>query len=176
MLEVVSEQSGRVAAAVALLKSEGFEVKSRAERKVGYMRIWDDRQAEVMSVLAARRDGVANDALWLLPHVLNALPRDGQRVPVDQSRLGGAAGLDPARTSRAFALLREAGVVLAPMPLGRSQSWEVDARYASKQPDAAVHREIDRQRVALEAERVVRSRLRVVASVPLREVAYDPPA
>lgn len=165
-------------AAMAVLAAAGMVVApSPAARRAGYMRVWIDREQEIASGL---RDLTGS---WLLcMHVLRqataTLPLDGQRMGVTQAELAEREGLTPAQVSRAFKALAEVGAVLLPRPEGKSKTWEVDAEYASRLPDAENRRQqaIERQRQEVARDRAVAARKAVAAGVKLREVPIEAPS
>lgn len=134
------------------------------------MRIWFDRAGEIDAALEA------HGGRWLFhAHVLRrtlwSLPLDGQRMKLTQDEFGLREGIAPSEVSRAFKALFRVGALLLPRRVGKSQSWEVDARFASRLNDADRETAIERQaREVAEAHAAAARR----APVKLRDLGPIP--
>jgi hypothetical protein len=128
-----------------------------APKKAGFMRIWLDRQEEILTSLREHRKG-GLPAISVMLSAIMKLPLDSQRMSCTQADLAELEGWQPSDVSRAFKLLAQLGAILLPKREGKSQTWEIDARLASRMNDEKREAAIRRQRAELSQWHAVQAR------------------
>jgi hypothetical protein len=166
----VPEPDGRIQQVREILASMIEDGDPRAKRQArrmlkaagrqigGYMRLWDAREREIEEDLEADAQISRNAGkpimasvdlcLRVLRAARDSLGGNDQRMTISQAELAKNRSLTPGQVSAAFAALARVGAVLMQKRMGRSVSWEIDGRYASRLDDAALGAAITAQEKA----------------------------
>lgn len=106
-----------------------------------FVKIWDDRAEEIHSALDVELHGNRHaSALWVqkvLYEACRTMTPASPRMGISVAELAAAMRADAKRMSIAFKALAKVGVVMLPLPSGKSRTWEIDATYASKMQETA---------------------------------------
>lgn len=160
-------KDAEIEALISRLATLGVTVPTR--RKSGFMRIWIDRQDEILSKLRSHTKG-GLPAISVMLSACARLPLDGQRMTCTQAELAADERWQPSEVSRAFKMLAALEAIMLPKRDGKSLTWEIDARLATRMDDAGREAAIRRQRTELSQQRALEARRRALKNTDRQEL------
>lgn len=115
---------------VVAIRRLAVKQKRAAQEAWRYMQVNTKREAEIIAHLKQHAEAWV-EASEVLRAIRGTLTREDQRMSLTQADVAKELGLRTTHAARAFRALEAAGAIMNPVKVGKSRTWEVDARFAS---------------------------------------------